>query len=64
MTFVEKYTQLQDRAFLSAMLTETVFATMSLEDQQVPKTTIQEIVENILAAKGLETSQLNFNQSH
>jgi len=37
MTFYEKYPQLKERAFLTEMLTETVFATMSLEDQQVPK---------------------------
>lgn len=62
MTFYEKYPQLQEKAFLTEVLTETVYSTMSLEDQQVPKDKVQEIVVSLLSDKELERSKLNGNQ--
>lgn len=62
MTFYEKYPQLQEKAFLTQMLTETVFTTMSLEDQQVPKNKIEEIVSFLLSNRELEMSKLKTNQ--
>jgi hypothetical protein len=62
MTFFEKYPQLQEKVFLTKMLTETVFTTMSLEDQQVPKEKVEQIVLSLLSDKDLESSQFNGNQ--
>lgn len=62
MTFYEKYPQLKEKAFLLNMLTETVFTTMSLEDQQVPKKRIQEIILSLLSDKELERNKFNGNQ--
>ena len=62
MTFYEKYPQLKEKAFLAEMLTETVFTTMSLEDQQVPKAKVHKIVLSLLLNDELERSKLNGNQ--
>ena len=62
MTFYEKYPQLKEKAFLTEMLTETVFTTMSLEDQQVPKEKVQKIVLSLLSDEALESGKLNGNQ--
>lgn len=62
MTFYEKYPQLKEKAFLTQMLTETVFTTMSLEDQQVSKDKVEEIVLSLLSDDKLEGIQLNRNQ--
>jgi hypothetical protein len=62
MTFYEKYPQLTEKTFLIEMLTETVFTTMSLEDQQVSKEKVQEIVLSLLADEDLEKSKLNGHQ--
>lgn len=62
MTFYEKYPQLQEKAFLIKMLTETVFTTMCLEDQQVPKDKVEEIVLSILSDNKLESIKLKGNQ--
>ena len=59
MTFYEKYPQLQEKAFLTKMLTDTVFTTMSLEDQIVSKDKVEEIVLSLLSDKNSERSQLN-----
>ena len=63
MTFYEKYPQLKEKAFLTHMLIETVFTTMSLEDQQVPKGRVEEIVLSVLANEELERSKFNGNQT-
>jgi hypothetical protein len=63
MTFFEKYPQLQEKAFLTKMLTETVFTTMSLEDQQVPREKVRKIVLSLLSDRDLELSKFNGNQS-
>lgn len=62
MTFYEKYPQLQEKGFLAQVLTETVFTTMSLEDQQVPKQKVKEIVLSLLAEQELKLAQLKSNQ--
>ncbi len=62
MTFYEKYPQLQEKAFVTEMLTETVFTTMSLEDRQVPKHKVEKIIVSLLAEQELKRSQLNINQ--
>ncbi len=61
MKFYEKFPQLQQKIFLSKMLIENVFATMSLENQQVPIEKITEIVEKMLAEKELEGTQFFHN---
>lgn len=63
MTFYEKYPQLQEKGFLTDVLTETVFSTMSLEDQQVSKAKVEEIVLALLADEELKRGQLNVNKS-
>ena len=62
MTFYEKYTQLQEKAFLTQMLTETVFTTMSLEDQQVSKDKVEEIVVSLLSDDTLKNTEFSRNQ--
>lgn len=44
MTFYEKYKQLKDETYLAALLSDTVYSTMYLENQEVPKARIREIV--------------------
>jgi hypothetical protein len=62
MKFYEKYPQLKEKSFLSKMLTDTVFSTMSLEDQQVPKSKIIKIVQTVLKEKELKGNQFFTNQ--
>ncbi len=63
MTFYEKYPQLQEKAFLAKMITETVFTTMALEDQQVPKEKVQQIVLSLLSYEELKINKLSGNQT-
>ncbi len=63
MNFYEKYPQLQEKSFLTKMLTNTVFSTMSLEDQQVSKVKVQEIVLSLLEEKELKGGQFFANKS-
>lgn len=63
MTFYEKYPQLQEREFLAQVLTETVYTTMSLEDQQVPKDKVEEIVLSLLTEQELKRTQFQSNQA-
>ena len=62
MKFYEKYPQLKEKGFLSKVLTNTVFSTMSLEDQQVPKTKIVKIINGVLKEKELKGNQFFNNQ--
>ena len=57
MKFYERYPQLKEKGFLSKILTDTVFSTMSLEDQQVPKLKVIEIVQKLLNEKELKGTQ-------
>ncbi|MWB93871.1 hypothetical protein GON26_05825 [Flavobacterium sp. GA093] len=54
MKFYEKYPQLKQKDFLSKVLVNTVFSTMSLENQQVPKIRIIKIVDAVLKEKELK----------
>lgn len=45
MSFIEKYKVLQDRNYLVNMITESVYDTMHLEGQGLPKEKIKEFVE-------------------
>lgn len=58
MKFYEKYPKLKQKSFLSKVLVNTVFYTMSLENQQVSKITIIKIVDAILKEK--ETKGIAF----
>jgi hypothetical protein len=62
MKFYEKYPQLKEKGFLSKVLADTVFSTMSLEDQQVPKPKVIEIVQSLLAEQELKGRQFFTNQ--
>lgn len=61
MKFYEKYPQLKEKDFLSKVLTNTVFATMSLEDQQVPKSKVVKIINRVLKEKELKGNQFFSN---
>lgn len=61
MKFYEKYPQLKERSFLSKVLSDTVFSTMSLENQQVDMPKVIEIVQNVLAEKELKGRQFFSN---
>ena len=61
MKFYEKYPQLKEKSFLTKMLEDTVFSTMSLEDQEVPKSKIIKIVQTILEKKELKGKQFFSN---
>ena len=57
MTFYEKYKQLQNEAFLTKLLTDTVYSTMCLEDQEVSKPKVNEIVLSALKEQQLKGFQ-------
>jgi len=57
MKFYDKYPQLKDREFLTRLLTDTVFSTMALEDQEVPKARVEEIVVSLLKEEELKGIQ-------
>lgn len=57
MKFYEKYPQLKEKGFLTKVLTDTVFSTMSLENQQVSKLKVAEIVESVLRERELKGKQ-------
>lgn len=54
MTFYDKYPQLKQKEFLIKVLTDTVYSTMALEDQEVPETKVQEIVRSLVDEKDLK----------
>jgi len=57
MKYYEKYPQLRDKEFLSKLLTDTIFATMVLEDQTVPKEEVEKIVQDVLRERELKGNQ-------
>ncbi len=61
MKFYEKYPKLKEKVFLSKVLSDTVFSTMSLENQQVSKVKIDKIVSDILKEKELKGNQFFTN---
>ncbi|MBB3054406.1 hypothetical protein FHS11_000816 [Mucilaginibacter gotjawali] len=64
MKFYEKYPQLKEKEFLTQILTDTVFSTMSLEDQEVPKERVEEIVLSLLHEEELKGGQFFSDQVH
>ena len=62
MKFYEKYPQLKDKVFLIEVLTNTVFSTMSLENQQVSMSKVEEIVLSLLNERELKGGQFFSNQ--
>jgi len=54
MKFYEKYPQLKEKGFLAQVLTNTVFSTMSLENQQVAMPKVEEIVLSLLKEQELK----------
>jgi hypothetical protein len=57
MKFYEKYPQLKEKVFLTEVLTNTVFSTMSLENQQVSMSKVKEIVLSLLKEQELKGGQ-------
>ena len=57
MKFYDKYPQLKEKEFFTRVLTNTVFSTMALEDQEVPRAKVEEIVLSLLNEKELKGSQ-------
>ena len=63
MKFFDKYPQLKEKTFLTQVLTNTVFSTMLLENQQVAMPKVKEIVLLLLKEEELKGSQFFSNQS-
>ena len=61
MKFYDKYPQLKEKGFLTQILTNTVHSTMSLEDQQVVKPKVEEIVLSLLKEQELKGNQFFTN---
>ncbi len=62
MKFHDKYPQLKEKRFLAQVLSKTVFSTMSLENQQVAMSKVEEIVMTLLNEKELKGNQFFTNQ--
>lgn len=56
MKFYQKYPQLKQKSFLSKVLVNTVFSSMTLENQYVSKIRIIQIVDAILKERELNGS--------
>lgn len=63
MKFYDKYPKLKEREFLTKVLTGTVFSTMALENQEVSKQKIKEIISSVLHEKELKGNQFFTNKS-
>jgi hypothetical protein len=57
MKFYEKYPQLKEKVFLTEVLTNTVFSTMSLENQKESMSRVEEIVLSLLKERELKGGQ-------
>ena len=64
MKFYDKYPQLKEKNFLVQVLTKTVFSTMSLENQEVSLSKVEEIVSALLIEQELKGKQFFSNQNH
>lgn len=62
MKFHDKYPILKQKEFLAQMLTNSVFTTMSLENQQVELSKVNEIVQGLLKEKESKDNQFFSNQ--
>ena len=63
MKFYDKYPQLKEKGFLAQVLMKTVFSTMSLENQRVSMSKVEEIVLSLLKEQELKGGQFFSNQS-
>ena len=63
MKFYDKYPQLKEKGFLAQMLTNTVFSTTALENQQVSMPKVEEIVLTLLKEQESKGSHFFSNQS-
>lgn len=61
MRFLDKYPKLKEPSFLLDLLTETVYATMALEDQKVEATKVRQIVVSLLDQEDLESNKLSLD---
>jgi hypothetical protein len=61
MKFYEKYPQLKEKGFLAKVLTGTVYATMSLEDQKVSMPKVHKIVLSLLEERESKGNQFFAN---
>lgn len=62
MKFYDKYPKLKEKDFLAKVLTNTVFSTMSLENQHVSMPKVEEIVLSLLKEEELKGGQFFSNQ--
>lgn len=62
MKFYDKYPQLKEKKFLAQLLTNTVFSTMLLENQQVSLAKVEEIVLSLLNEQELKGGHFFSNQ--
>lgn len=53
MTLRDRYPQLRDPELLKRLVTRAVYATMALEDQEVPFERVAELVERAAQLRGL-----------
>ena len=59
MTFIQKYKVLQDKSFIINMITDSVYATMHLEGQGLPKKKVKELVERSFEQSASKKSKTN-----
>lgn len=62
MKFYEKFPQLKEKKVLVEVLTNTVFSTMSLENQEVSMPKVKEIVLSLLKEQELKQVQFFSDQ--
>ena len=62
MKLYEKYKQLQNETYLLEQITNSVYATMQLENQGLPKQEVREIVLAAIKEYQLKGSQFFVNQ--
>lgn len=62
MKFYEKFPQLKEKKVLVEVLTNTVFSTMSLENQEVSMPKVEEIVLSLLKEQELKQVQFFSDQ--
>lgn len=62
MRLYEKYKQLQNESYLIEQITNSVYATMQLEDQGLPKQKIREIVKSVVRENQLKGGQFFIDQ--
>jgi len=61
MRFLDKYPKLKEQQFLTELLTNTVYATMALENQQLEETKVRQIVIDLLNPEKSKSDELTLN---